>query len=290
MANKHNNSATIYIVTAIILGIITYIEFGLIQYKWLHNHNSTLIVLILLSLSKFLMVLAVFMHLKDDSKTFSGFFAAGMTFALATFIAMVSLFSLRNTAISTVRADRENSETLKEASLQIPENHVLVVEKPKAESKEYQINPAAFDPKTKPAGIVIINIRVAGSDWQELGKKVYQNCSSCHQASGNGIPGAFPPLNVNAAKHYNHDRNYLPTVVSFGLNGKIEIDGTEYNGVMPSWQQLKDEEIAAVLNYILNSWDNTETVKGFKAYSADEIAAIRAKKLSPEEVYRLRAE
>lgn len=86
------------------------------------------------------------------------------------------------------------------------------------------------------------------------GKQVYTvNCAACHQAAGQGIPNAFPPL--AAADYFNADMKRAVQVVTAGLSGKVTVNGKEYNGVMPAWQ-LSDEEVANVLTYVSNEWGN----------------------------------
>jgi mono/diheme cytochrome c family protein len=133
----------------------------------------------------------------------------------------------------------------------------------------------------------------ATADDFAIGESVYvSSCAGCHQASGQGIPGAFPPL---AGGHMPelHDvdggREYLIHVMLYGLQGEIVVQGQSYNGVMPPWPQLSDAQIAAVLNYTLLAWDNEEALaEGFLPYSADEVAAERDLGLSPADVYQQR--
>ena len=89
------------------------------------------------------------------------------------------------------------------------------------------------------------------------GSKVYQtNCSSCHQASGQGVAGTFPPLAKNPV--VNGDATKVIHIVKAGLNGKIDVNGTSYNGMMPAWgQQLSNGDIAAVITYVRSSWGNS---------------------------------
>ena len=77
------------------------------------------------------------------------------------------------------------------------------------------------------------------------GAKVYNaNCAACHQASGKGagpikaLDGSVVVLDADAGKQIQ--------VVLQGQN----------NGAMPSWKQLSDTEIAAVITYTKNSWSN----------------------------------
>src|SRR5262249_6925514 len=94
---------------------------------------------------------------------------------------------------------------------------------------------------------------------QSQGHEIFNaNCSDCHQHDGKGLPGAFPPLAGHVEESFSHPAglDYLPRVVLFGLEGKIAVKGDLFDGTMPSWQQLNDTQIAAVLNYILNAWGN----------------------------------
>jgi len=75
------------------------------------------------------------------------------------------------------------------------------------------------------------------------GEKVYETCAGCHQASGQGVPGAFPAL-VNSP------------VVLGPKAGQIDILLNGRNVKMPSWKQLSDVEIAAAITYTRNSWGN----------------------------------
>lgn len=89
----------------------------------------------------------------------------------------------------------------------------------------------------------------------ELGQKTYvNNCMACHQENGQGIPNAFPPL-ANS-DYLNADKVRAIKVVTGGLQGKIIVNGKEYNSVMPAWD-LSNEEIANVLTYVYNTWGNS---------------------------------
>jgi cytochrome c oxidase subunit 2 len=100
------------------------------------------------------------------------------------------------------------------------------------------------------------------------GAQVYDNhCAVCHQATGKGLPGVFPPLAgdpvVTAADPAEHIN-----IVLHGTHGRT-IGGTTYAAQMPGWgNQLSDEEVAAVINHERTSWGNhapTATVKDVAA-------------------------
>jgi mono/diheme cytochrome c family protein len=88
-----------------------------------------------------------------------------------------------------------------------------------------------------------------------LGKRIYTNCVSCHQTSGQGIAGQYPPL-VDSEWVLGSDR-VLARILLNGIIGPIEVRGKVYNAQMPAWRQLSDRDIAAVLTYIRASWGNT---------------------------------
>lgn len=123
------------------------------------------------------------------------------------------------------------------------------------------------------------------------GEGIYTTvCSACHQATGQGIVGAFPPVAAHAPELYQAagGREYLIDVVLYGLQGQIEAMGQSYNSMMVAQGQLDDEEIAAVLNYVMTAWDNDTLVSDYQDYSPEEVAAQRGQGLSGVDVLELR--
>ncbi len=299
--NNHKGGAAIYVITAVFLAILTYIEFGLIQYKWLGDGNpATILTIVALSIVKFIAVISIFMHLKDDNKTLFGFFAAGLVFAFAIFVAMSFLFTVNSTKnrIAAPTTDNLSSHEssnhnilVEEAGFRFPagpKNQAYVIERPFESTKDYSFSLDSSNSSVSSPSNSQDSVALESFDWQELGQKTFNSCSSCHQATGTGIPGAFPPLNKNAALKYNSDREYLLKAVTFGLTGEIDVDGNSYNSAMPAWGYLSDEEIAAVLNYVLSSWDNPNTVVNFEAYSPNDVNSIRALNLSSDDTLKQR--
>lgn len=93
------------------------------------------------------------------------------------------------------------------------------------------------------------------TERMEHGKRVYEGtCMACHQGSGMGIAGAFPPL--AKSDYLNADRKRAMQIVVGGLSGSVKVNGKTYNSVMPA-QQLSDEDVANVLTYVFNSWGNS---------------------------------
>jgi mono/diheme cytochrome c family protein len=114
-------------------------------------------------------------------------------------------------------------------------------------------------------------IKLAKADVPSAdGKTLYEaNCAACHQADGKGLPGAFPPL--AKSDFIAGDKSKLMEVTVKGLSGPVTVNGVEYNNVMPAMNFLTDEELALVLNYVVNSWGNP----GGK-FKASVIAQYRA--------------
>lgn len=101
------------------------------------------------------------------------------------------------------------------------------------------------------------------------GEKVYKaNCASCHQANGQGNPGMHPPLSQTHWVLGSKER--LINIVLKGLNERIVVHGKVYQEVMPGMSHLGDSDVAAVLTYIRNSFDNEGS-----AVSVDEVKTVR---------------
>jgi mono/diheme cytochrome c family protein len=89
------------------------------------------------------------------------------------------------------------------------------------------------------------------------GKKVFlQNCAVCHQPTGLGIPGQYPPL--AKSEYANGSPKRLAMILLKGLQGHVKVNGAAYNGAMPAWvATLTDKKIAAVLTYVRQEWGNS---------------------------------
>jgi len=102
------------------------------------------------------------------------------------------------------------------------------------------------------------------------GSTVYAgNCVACHQATGLGLAGAFPPL--AGSGWVLTEPEVLGQILLHGIQGEIEVMGNVYNGVMPAFPQLSDAELAAVTNYVRTEWGN-EAGEVDAAWYADQRA------------------
>lgn len=126
----------------------------------------------------------------------------------------------------------------------------------------------------KKEAIKIDNVKIskpAQTDLEksiERGREVYQNfCVQCHLPTGKGVPNNFPPL--AGSNWLTEKRTESIHSVKFGQRGEIVVNGVTYNGIMTP-MGLSDEEVADVLNYVMNSWGNTQE----KMVTVEEVAAV----------------
>lgn len=112
--------------------------------------------------------------------------------------------------------------------------------------------------------------RVASSDKASLGASLYRtSCANCHQANGQGVPGAFPPLADDPVVMADDPTRHIE-VILFGMQGE-PINGVEYSAAMPPWsEQLSDEEVAAIVNHERTSWGNDAST-----VTKEDVAEVR---------------
>jgi mono/diheme cytochrome c family protein len=102
------------------------------------------------------------------------------------------------------------------------------------------------------------------------GEVIYaKTCLACHQADGTGVSGLNPPLKSSA--YVAGEPAKLIGIVTGGLNTGVEINGDMYTNPMPAFgSSLTDNEIADVLTYIRNHFDNKAA-----SISPDQVKAGR---------------
>jgi len=110
--------------------------------------------------------------------------------------------------------------------------------------------------------------------WMGDGKKAYGNCIACHQASGLGMPGQFPPL--VGSEWVDGGTKRLGAILLHGINGPFHVGGQAYNQLMPAWNSLSDEKIAQVLTY-------TRRTFGSLPEGEDGVVTIEMMKAAREE-------
>lgn len=98
-------------------------------------------------------------------------------------------------------------------------------------------------------------VKATGAAETLDGKQLYgSKCAACHQATGLGVPGVFPPL--AGSEWVVGDEKVLTHILLHGVNGEMEVRGTIYKGAMPAWNAMADDELAAVMSYIRSDWGN----------------------------------
>jgi len=125
---------------------------------------------------------------------------------------------------------------------------------------------ATLRPAVVAPGVVVVD-----------GKQIYgAKCAACHQATGVGVAGVFPPL--AGAEWVLGDERVLASILLHGVNGELVVKGNTYKGAMPAFGTLADEDIAAVLTYIRSDWGNSAkpvtaaTVKAQREATKDQTA------------------
>jgi len=126
-----------------------------------------------------------------------------------------------------------------------------------------------------------------GNDRKQyvLGKSIYEKegfCITCHQPDGRGLEASgFPPL--SRTKWVLEDSERLIKLTLKGLLGPIEVKGKDYPGQVPMTPfegMLNDNEVAAVLTYVRNSFGNKASV-----ITPDQVKEVRARIKDKEGFY-----
>lgn len=116
----------------------------------------------------------------------------------------------------------------------------------------------------EPESAVETDLTGLGRELFLKGAEVYSregHCITCHQKDGRGLPAAqFPPLAGTKWVSGNEER--LIRLTLNGLLGPIEVNGKQYAGLVPMtpFRGLSDEDIAAVLTYVRNSFGNRGSI------------------------------
>lgn len=130
-----------------------------------------------------------------------------------------------------------------------------------------------FDENAEPSSGVPVAQAI---DPMVLGKRQYDLvCATCHQPTGLGVEGVYPPLANSEWVTGSPDR--LIRIVVHGLKGPVTVAGKQYGvAAMPAFGRVSgggynwnDDRIAAVLTYIRQSWGNSAG-----PITTDQVAAV----------------
>lgn len=122
-------------------------------------------------------------------------------------------------------------------------------------------------------------------DPMVLGKKQFELvCATCHQVTGLGVPGVYPPLAGSEWVAGSEER--IIRILLHGLKGPVSVKGTTYSAAaMPAFGKVagsgynwSDDRIAAVLTYVRASFGNTAS-----AITPEQVAAAHAKEADRKE-------
>jgi mono/diheme cytochrome c family protein len=124
-------------------------------------------------------------------------------------------------------------------------------------------------PQLSPAAAAAI-AAAAPAGPTDPGEATYSTvCSACHQATGQGLAGAFPPL--AGSEWVSADPETPIRIVIAGLSGPITVKGAPFNSMMPPPAGMDDEKIAAVLTYVRSHFDNKA-----EPVTKEKVAEVRA--------------
>ncbi len=114
----------------------------------------------------------------------------------------------------------------------------------------------------------------AGATGVTDGKQLYAaQCVACHQASGKGLPGVFPPL--DGSEWVNGDERVIANLLLHGIDGEMTVAGATYKGSMPGFKQLGDAELAALATHVRSQWSNKAAPVKAELFAQERKASAR---------------
>jgi mono/diheme cytochrome c family protein len=119
---------------------------------------------------------------------------------------------------------------------------------------------------TPPGAAAVAPSPAAPSDPKQAAYEA--TCGSCHQATGKGLPGVFPPL--VGSEWVTRDAETPIRIALLGVTGPIDVAGQHFESTMPALG-LDDAKVAAILTYVRSAWGNSAS-----AVKPEDVAAVRA--------------
>jgi mono/diheme cytochrome c family protein len=131
-------------------------------------------------------------------------------------------------------------------------------------------SPQVYAPYKSTIELTAFQPPTGGIDLQR-GKQVFENvCALCHNNDGNGKPNQGPPL--AGSDWVVGPPNRMIRIPLAGLSGAVQVKGETWTLSMPAMgAALPDDDLAAVLSYMRQSWGNKAS-----PITAEQIKAIRA--------------
>ena len=138
----------------------------------------------------------------------------------------------------------------------------------------YILRTESFGPAALGDQRTIADLRGAAPGQAADGKQVFAgNCVACHQATGLGVPGVFPPL--DGSEWVTGDDRIVANILLHGVSGPMTVKGVGYSGAMPAFAQLSDAELAAVASHVRSSWSNKAAPIDAALFAKERKAAVR---------------
>jgi mono/diheme cytochrome c family protein len=141
---------------------------------------------------------------------------------------------------------------------------------------------AASDPylawpgRPAPAEASVVGEIEGARDLFARGKRLFTVCVTCHQSTGRGLPGFYPPL--RDSPFVLGDPHRLALLLIHGLEGPLTVKGKKFDQLMPPAPLATDKDVAAIMTYVRQAWGNDgaavaiEVVTAARAASADRAA------------------
>lgn len=151
---------------------------------------------------------------------------------------------------------------------------VLLADEQRLEEVEAASPAPGEEPESEPGAVAWA--------WEDLGAEVYAGqCRTCH--------ADLPHLPELVGRE--EGRTYLVDLMVFGFRGEARIEGDRVALDHVRFDDLSNEEIAAVLNHALTAWGNEAKLPDdVTLYTPDDVETARDRDLAPEDVAEERPE
>ena len=92
-----------------------------------------------------------------------------------------------------------------------------------------------------------------------------KHCALCHQADAQGIPGTFPRIwgRIGQIASTPEGAAFLAQALLWGMSGTVSVDDVPITGVMPGVPHVPDEEIAAIVDYLITEGGTVRNKSAF---------------------------
>jgi len=141
-----------------------------------------------------------------------------------------------------------------------------------------------------PVAADVSPLPVSSPRFPEAVSRFQANCAVCHRPGGVGQIGLAPPLTRNPARYAEtpEGRKQLIWTLLFGMYGELTVDDRRYNFKMPVFAQLRDDDLALLMNYLI--FDVAHAPPDTPPLLSEDVARERPLSLGGDAVLRHRSE